>query len=112
MPLSPSSPISSHSLISAAKHLNSLLLPLTVIEEEHSRPSSTANYRIREIVQCLQRLTRAGHSVASQSEGGEKQAVVLEALLAVLERSQEVLVAAKAMADTPDVSCMCTLLCL
>ena len=77
-----------------------------MIEEERSRLSSTASYRIREIVQCLQRLTRASHSIASQSEGGEKQAAVLEALLAVLEGSQEVLVAAKAMADTPDVGCV------
>ena len=76
-------------------------------EGEHSRLSRSAGYRIIEIVQCLQRLMWAGHSVASQSEGGEKQAAILEALLEVLERSQAVLMAAKAMADNPDVSCVC-----
>ena len=62
------------------------------------------SYRTREIAQCLQRLTRAGHSVASRAESVERQEAILEALLGVLENSEEVLVAAKTMLESTDVS--------
>ena len=117
----------SHSLTSAAKHLKSLLLSFTVATKdsvsEECRPSGTVSYRTGEITQCLRRLTRAAHGVACQSEGKEKHAAILVALLAVLERSQQVLLAAKAMLENPDVSlqshcfihalytCICTYEC-
>lgn len=103
----PFSPLSCsfRSLTSAAKHLQSLLLPLTVTAEDSVlRPSESTSYKTREIGHCLQRLARAGHSVAAESQTREKQIAILEALLALLKNGREVLVAVKAKMESYDVS--------
>jgi hypothetical protein len=94
----PLSPLPTNSVAVAAQHLNSLLLPLTYT----ARPCEVTSHRGREIGQSLQQLKQACYSLACQSEVAEKQVSILEALLAVLETGQEVLIAAKSMMESPD----------
>lgn len=88
------------SFTSAAQHLHTLLLPLTY---SSSKQTPLSAFKMREILQSLQHLTRACHSLACQSEEKERRVAMLEALLTVLEKGQDVLVAAKAMTAHPDV---------
>lgn len=73
-------------------------------EDSVLRPSEPTGYKTREIAHCLQRLTRAGQSVAAELQTREKQIAILEALLALLKNGREMLVAVKAKIESCDVS--------
>ena len=93
----------SHSLSSSSLHLKLLLHQLSLRADRDVRAPALSR-RVREIVQCLGRLTRSAHWVACGEEDREKQEEILVSVLAVLERSEELLVAAKTVVDSLEVS--------